>query len=56
MNVTSQSSISFLQLVIHELAHFEGEAFEVHGDVEDAGKMKLSPIISVRVVRGWYDL
>lgn len=46
----------FVKLVIHELAHFEGEAFEVHRDVEDASKMKLSPIISISVVRGWYNL
>lgn len=52
----NESCPSFVQLVIHELARFEGEAFEVHRDVEDAGKMKLSPIISVRAVRGWYDL
>lgn len=48
--------LSFLKIVIHELAQFEGEAFEVHGDVEDASQMKLSPIISVTVVRGWYEL
>lgn len=50
------SSLPFLKLVIHQLAQFEGEAFEVHRDVEDAGEMKLSPVISVTVVRGWYKL
>uniref|UniRef100_A0A3Q3EBH2 Crystallin beta-gamma domain containing 1a n=1 Tax=Labrus bergylta TaxID=56723 RepID=A0A3Q3EBH2_9LABR len=33
-----------------------GEAFELHGDVEDATTMKLSPVISVRVIRGCWLL
>ncbi|KAM9341678.1 beta/gamma crystallin domain-containing protein 1 [Symphorus nematophorus] len=44
------------KIVIHEHAQFGGEAFELHGDVEDATAMKLSPIISVRVIRGCWLL
>ncbi|CAG5866193.1 unnamed protein product [Menidia menidia] len=40
------------KIVIHEHAQFGGEAFEVCGDVEDATAMRLSPIISIRVIRG----
>lgn len=42
-----------IQIVIHEQAQFEGETFELYSDVEDATTMKLSPVISVRVIRGW---
>ncbi|KAM9354332.1 uncharacterized protein crybg1a [Pholidichthys leucotaenia] len=44
------------KIVIHEQAQFGGEVFELHGDVEDATTMKLSPIISVMVVRGCWLL
>ncbi|XP_047466880.1 beta/gamma crystallin domain-containing protein 1-like isoform X2 [Mugil cephalus] len=44
------------KIVIHEHAQFGGEAFELHCDVEDATTMKLSPIISVRVIRGCWLL
>ncbi|XP_028981587.2 uncharacterized protein crybg1a isoform X2 [Esox lucius] len=44
------------KIVLHEHAQFGGEAYEVVGDVEDASKMKLSPVISVRVVRGCWLL
>ncbi|XP_026156402.1 titin isoform X2 [Mastacembelus armatus] len=44
------------KIVIHEHAQFGGEAFEFHCDVEDATKMKLSPVISVRVIRGCWLL
>ncbi|XP_041668165.1 beta/gamma crystallin domain-containing protein 1 [Cheilinus undulatus] len=44
------------KIVVHELAQFEGKAFELYSDVEDATAMKLSPVISVRVVRGCWLL
>uniref|UniRef100_A0A673XUD1 Crystallin beta-gamma domain containing 1a n=1 Tax=Salmo trutta TaxID=8032 RepID=A0A673XUD1_SALTR len=44
------------KIVLHEQAQFEGEAYEVFGDVEDASMMKLSPVISVRVIRGCWLL
>ncbi|XP_044021559.1 uncharacterized protein crybg1a isoform X2 [Siniperca chuatsi] len=44
------------KIVIHEHAQFEGEAFELHCDVEDATTLKLSPVISVRVIRGCWLL
>uniref|UniRef100_A0A3P9J8L2 Beta/gamma crystallin 'Greek key' domain-containing protein n=1 Tax=Oryzias latipes TaxID=8090 RepID=A0A3P9J8L2_ORYLA len=48
--------VSGLKLVIHEHAQFGGEAFEVFADVEDATTMKLSAVISVKVVRGCWLL
>ncbi|XP_049451171.1 muscle M-line assembly protein unc-89 isoform X2 [Epinephelus fuscoguttatus] len=44
------------KIVIHEHAQFGGQAFELYRDVEDATAMKLSPIISVRVIRGCWLL
>ncbi|XP_039459379.1 uncharacterized protein crybg1a isoform X1 [Oreochromis aureus] len=44
------------KIIIHEHAQFGGEAFELYSDVEDATTMKLSPIISVRVIRGCWLL
>ncbi|XP_038584262.1 uncharacterized protein crybg1a isoform X3 [Micropterus salmoides] len=44
------------KIVIHEQAQFEGETFELYSDVEDATTMKLSPVISVRVIRGCWLL
>ncbi|XP_076733610.1 uncharacterized protein crybg1 isoform X1 [Maylandia zebra] len=44
------------KIIIHEHAQFGGEAFELYSDVEDATTMKLSPIISVRVIRGCWVL
>ncbi|CAB1330724.1 unnamed protein product, partial [Coregonus sp. 'balchen'] len=44
------------KIVLHEQAQFGGEAYEVFGDVEDASMMKLSPVISVRVIRGCWLL
>ncbi|KAG8013497.1 Beta/gamma crystallin domain-containing protein 1 [Nibea albiflora] len=49
-------STSKAKIVIHEHAHFGGEAFELHSDVEDTTALKLSPVISVRVVRGCWLL
>ncbi|KAJ8356869.1 hypothetical protein SKAU_G00196630, partial [Synaphobranchus kaupii] len=40
------------KIVIHEHAQFAGKAFEVFRDMPDATSLNLSPIISVRVVRG----
>ncbi|KAM9842805.1 uncharacterized protein crybg1a [Aulostomus maculatus] len=44
------------KIVIHECDQFGGEAFELYRDEEDATAMKLSPVISVRVVRGCWLL
>ncbi|KAG7225208.1 hypothetical protein INR49_014767 [Caranx melampygus] len=41
------------KIVIHEHAQFGGETSEFYTDVEDATMIKLSPIISVKVIRGW---
>ncbi|XP_040916135.1 beta/gamma crystallin domain-containing protein 1 isoform X2 [Toxotes jaculatrix] len=44
------------KIVIYEHAQFGGEALELYSDVEDATTMKLSPVISVRVIRGCWLL
>ncbi|XP_058471698.1 microtubule-associated protein futsch isoform X2 [Solea solea] len=44
------------KIVIHEHAQFGGEALEFFHDVEDATTLKLSPVISVRVIRGCWLL
>uniref|UniRef100_A0A671VVR5 Crystallin beta-gamma domain containing 1a n=1 Tax=Sparus aurata TaxID=8175 RepID=A0A671VVR5_SPAAU len=44
------------KIVIHEQAQFRGEAFELYCDTEDATTMTLSPVISVRVIRGCWLL
>uniref|UniRef100_A0A672HQX9 Crystallin beta-gamma domain containing 1a n=1 Tax=Salarias fasciatus TaxID=181472 RepID=A0A672HQX9_SALFA len=44
------------KIVLFEHAQFGGEAFELHHDVEDATGMKLSPVISVRIIRGCWLL
>ncbi|XP_062252713.1 uncharacterized protein crybg1a [Platichthys flesus] len=44
------------KIVIHEQAQFGGEAKEFFCDVEDATTMKLSSVISVRVIRGCWLL
>ncbi|XP_049917141.1 muscle M-line assembly protein unc-89 isoform X2 [Epinephelus moara] len=44
------------KIVIHEHTQFGGQAFELYHDVEDATAMKLSPVISVRVIRGCWLL
>uniref|UniRef100_A0A7N6B6K2 Beta/gamma crystallin 'Greek key' domain-containing protein n=1 Tax=Anabas testudineus TaxID=64144 RepID=A0A7N6B6K2_ANATE len=44
------------KIVIYEHAHFGGQTFELYCDVEDATSMKLSPVISVRAVRGCWLL
>ncbi|KAJ8274709.1 hypothetical protein COCON_G00093340 [Conger conger] len=44
------------KIVIHEHAQFAGKAFEVFRNIPDATSLKLSPVISVRVVRGCWLL
>ncbi|XP_048831577.1 beta/gamma crystallin domain-containing protein 1 isoform X2 [Brienomyrus brachyistius] len=44
------------KMVLYERAPSEGSAYQVYGDVDDATSMKLSPVISVRVVRGCWLL
>ncbi|XP_077095737.1 uncharacterized protein crybg1a isoform X2 [Siphateles boraxobius] len=44
------------KIVIYQQPHFGGEAYEVFRDVEDATSLKLSPLISVKVVRGCWLL
>ncbi|KAK2825887.1 hypothetical protein Q5P01_020101 [Channa striata] len=44
------------KIVIHEHSQFGGEAYELYHDVEDTTMMKLSPVISVRVIRGCWLL
>lgn len=41
-------------MVVFEKAQFEGQVYEIHRDVEDATSLQLSPLISVKVVRGWW--
>lgn len=41
------------QLVIFQQAQFGGEAYEVFRDVDDATTLQLSPVISLKAVRGW---
>lgn len=41
------------QLVLFEKAPFAGQVYEINRDVADATSMQLSPLISVKVVRGW---
>uniref|UniRef100_A0A673LI10 Absent in melanoma 1 protein-like n=1 Tax=Sinocyclocheilus rhinocerous TaxID=307959 RepID=A0A673LI10_9TELE len=43
-------------IVICQQAHFGGEAYEVFRDVEDATSLNLSPLISIKVVRGCWLL
>ncbi|KAK7153015.1 hypothetical protein R3I93_011053 [Phoxinus phoxinus] len=44
------------KIVIYQQPHFGGEAYEVFRDVEDATSLTLSPLISVKVVRGCWLL
>ncbi|XP_064195185.1 beta/gamma crystallin domain-containing protein 1-like [Anguilla rostrata] len=44
------------KIVIHEHAQLAGKAFEIFRDMPDATSLKLSPVISVRVVRGCWLL
>ncbi|CAJ1077034.1 beta/gamma crystallin domain-containing protein 1-like [Xyrichtys novacula] len=44
------------KMVLFEKAQFSGQAFEIYRDVADATSLKLSPLISVKVVRGCWIL
>ncbi|CAL8315347.1 unnamed protein product [Boreogadus saida] len=44
------------KMVLFEKAPFGGQAYEVFRDLEDATALRLSPVISVRVVRGCWIL
>ncbi|KAF4084464.1 hypothetical protein AMELA_G00129050 [Ameiurus melas] len=44
------------KLVIFQQAQFGGEAYEVFRDVDDATSLQLSPVISVKAVRGCWLL
>ncbi|XP_078132947.1 uncharacterized protein crybg1a isoform X1 [Sander vitreus] len=44
------------KILIHEHAQFGGQPFELYCDLEDATAIKLSPVISVRVIRGCWLL
>ncbi|KAG9339661.1 hypothetical protein JZ751_023307 [Albula glossodonta] len=50
------ASMQSREIVFHEQAKFSGEAFEVFHDMTDATSLKLSAVISVRVVRGCWLL
>uniref|UniRef100_A0A8C2HE56 Crystallin beta-gamma domain containing 1a n=1 Tax=Cyprinus carpio TaxID=7962 RepID=A0A8C2HE56_CYPCA len=45
-----------LQIVIYQQPHFGGEAYEVFKDIEDATSLNLSPLISIKVIRGCWLL
>ncbi|XP_032398404.1 beta/gamma crystallin domain-containing protein 1 isoform X2 [Etheostoma spectabile] len=44
------------KMVLFEKAHFSGQAHEIYRDVADATSLQLSPLISVKVVRGCWVL
>ncbi|KAM6915031.1 uncharacterized protein FYW49_009916 [Xenentodon cancila] len=44
------------KMVLFEKAQFSGQAYEMYRDVADASSLRLSPLISVRVVRGCWML
>ncbi|XP_070835547.1 beta/gamma crystallin domain-containing protein 1 [Chaetodon trifascialis] len=44
------------KIIIYEHAQFGGEVFELYCDAEDATTMRLSSVISVRVIRGCWLL
>lgn len=41
------------QMVLFEKAQFSGQVYDVFRDVADATSLQLSPVISVKVIRGW---
>uniref|UniRef100_A0A668AM84 Beta/gamma crystallin 'Greek key' domain-containing protein n=1 Tax=Myripristis murdjan TaxID=586833 RepID=A0A668AM84_9TELE len=45
-----------IQMVLFENAQFSGQAYEIYRDVADATALQLSPLISVKVVRGCWVL
>ncbi|XP_046905591.1 beta/gamma crystallin domain-containing protein 1-like isoform X3 [Hypomesus transpacificus] len=44
------------KMVLYEYAQFEGQAYEIFRNVPNATSLKLSPLISVKVVRGCWVL
>uniref|UniRef100_A0A3Q3LI95 Beta/gamma crystallin domain-containing protein 1-like n=1 Tax=Mastacembelus armatus TaxID=205130 RepID=A0A3Q3LI95_9TELE len=46
----------FSQMVLFEKSQFSGQAHEIYRDVADATSLHLSPLISVKVVRGCWIL
>ncbi|XP_039980992.1 beta/gamma crystallin domain-containing protein 1-like isoform X2 [Xiphias gladius] len=44
------------KMVLFEKAEFSGQAYEIYRDVADATSLQLSPLISVKVVRGCWVL
>ncbi|XP_016125091.1 absent in melanoma 1 protein-like [Sinocyclocheilus grahami] len=44
------------KIVIYQQAHFGGVAYEVFRDAEDATSLNLSPLISIKVIRGCWLL
>uniref|UniRef100_A0A4W6FM79 Beta/gamma crystallin 'Greek key' domain-containing protein n=1 Tax=Lates calcarifer TaxID=8187 RepID=A0A4W6FM79_LATCA len=44
------------QMVLFEKTEFSGQAYEIYRDVADATSLQLSPLISVKVVRGCWVL
>uniref|UniRef100_A0A671Q2B9 Titin homolog n=1 Tax=Sinocyclocheilus anshuiensis TaxID=1608454 RepID=A0A671Q2B9_9TELE len=44
------------KIVIYQQPNFGGEAYEVFRDIEDATSLNLSPLISIKVVRGCWLL
>lgn len=51
---TSSSPHVSMQMVLFEKAQFSGQAYEIYRDVADATSLQLSPLVSVKVIRGWY--
>ncbi|XP_029984299.1 uncharacterized protein LOC115415031 [Sphaeramia orbicularis] len=44
------------KMVLFEKAPFSGQVYEIYKDVEDASSLQLSPLVSVKVVRGCWVL
>ncbi|XP_008287304.1 absent in melanoma 1 protein-like isoform X2 [Stegastes partitus] len=44
------------KMVLFEKAQFSGQAYEIYRDVADATSLQLSPLVSVKVVRGCWVL
>uniref|UniRef100_M4AGX0 Uncharacterized LOC102230755 n=1 Tax=Xiphophorus maculatus TaxID=8083 RepID=M4AGX0_XIPMA len=49
-------SVSPMQMVLFEKAQFSGQAHEIYRDMADSSSLELSPLISVKVVRGCWIL
>ncbi|XP_054871740.1 beta/gamma crystallin domain-containing protein 1-like isoform X2 [Amphiprion ocellaris] len=44
------------KMVLFEKAQFSGQAYEIYRDVADASSLQLSPLVSVKVIRGCWVL